>query len=63
MLEEIPPVLWHEIGSYRIDHFSFSPTRGMVGGIILEWNSVILSGNLVQVGEFSVTVDFCLLER
>ncbi|KAH7665893.1 Exodeoxyribonuclease III protein [Dioscorea alata] len=60
-LEMINPSVWREIGGLRIDKYVYSPEKGSAGGIILGWNSAMLSGNIVFVGEFSVTADFCSL--
>lgn len=58
-LEDISLMTWREIGGTFIDQFSFIPVRGSAGGVILGWNNLVVTGQLVQVGVFSLTVDFC----
>lgn len=57
-LEEISLASWREIGGSRLDQFLCVPARGTAGGIIIGWNSGILTGKLVKKGLFSLTVDF-----
>lgn len=58
-LEDISSTTWREIGGVSIDQFSFLPVRRSAGGVILGCNSLVVSGQLVQVGVFSLMVDFC----
>lgn len=58
-LEEVPPSVWREIGGSRLDQFFFVPALGTAGGIILGWNSVLMSGNLLRMGTFNIKVEFC----
>lgn len=46
--------MWREIGGHWLNQFLFLP-----GGILIRWNSAILTGQLVQVGKFSLIVNFC----
>ncbi|KAH7669135.1 DNase I-like protein [Dioscorea alata] len=57
-LDAIPPMLWREIGGGRLDQFEFIPARGTAGGIILGWNSSILTGTIAQLGSHCLSVDF-----
>lgn len=57
-LEEISLASWREIGGHRLDNFCFVPARGSAGGIIIGWNSAILTGTFVSGGTFSLTVKF-----
>lgn len=57
-LEMIQPAIWRDIGGTSLDKFVFISAKGSTGGIVIGWNSALLTGALVQVGEFSVTVDF-----
>lgn len=45
-LEDISGTLWREIGGPRLDKFVFLPAIGSSGGIIVGWNSVLLSGTV-----------------
>lgn len=58
-LDEISLSTWRKIGGNRLDQFEFVPARGSVGGIILGWNSILLSSKLERVGAFRLTVNFC----
>lgn len=58
-LAEVSKSTWCEIGGSRLDHFGFLPARGSAGGIVLGWNSALLTGNIIRIGAFSLTVDFC----
>lgn len=57
-LEEITTSTWHGIGGSRLDQFAYIPMKGLVDGIIIGWNSVLLVGKIEQLGEFSLTVEF-----
>lgn len=57
-LDQISPALWREIGGRRLDEFYFIPARGSAGGIIIGWNSAILSGAILFKGTFSLTMEF-----
>ncbi|KAH7685642.1 DNase I-like protein [Dioscorea alata] len=58
-LEVISSAMWREIGGSRLNQLFYCPARGSAGGIVIGWNDTILKGDLVKVGEFSLTVDFC----
>lgn len=57
-LESIPDATWREIGGPRLDKFVFLPSAGASGGIVIGWNSVILTVSDATKGDFSVSVDF-----
>lgn len=56
--EEISQAAWRVIGESKLDQFCYVPARGTAGGIVIGWNSVILTRKLVKKGYFSLTVDF-----
>ncbi|KAH7672068.1 RNA-directed DNA polymerase protein [Dioscorea alata] len=58
-LEEVSPVTWRELGGGRLDQFFTLPARGSAGGIIIGWNSTIMSAKLLHIGLFSLIVEFC----
>lgn len=57
-LDGISQATWREIGGCRIDHFACVPAVGSAGGIIIGWNSSVLSGRVLSVGEFCLTIEF-----
>lgn len=42
-----------------LDLFAFVPARRLAGEIIVDWNSVVLTGKVLNVGEFSLMIEFC----
>ena len=42
----------------RFDKFSFSPSQGASGGILVGWNSSIFSGQVLEINNFAVTILF-----
>ena len=42
----------------QFDTFAFAPSVGASGGILAVWNSVVLSGVLVEIQSFAVVVRF-----
>ena len=42
----------------RFDSFAYSPSIGASGGIVVLWNSSILTGRLIEVKQFGVIVHF-----
>ncbi|KAH7690481.1 RNA-directed DNA polymerase protein [Dioscorea alata] len=58
-LEEISPSIWREVGGGRLDQFFMVPAHGSAGGIIISWNSAIMSAKLLNIGTFSLTMEFC----
>lgn len=55
--------MWREIGGSRLDQFAYVPAKGSAGGMIIGWNSAILTRRVVTVGEFSLMIDFiCKLD-
>lgn len=50
---------WREIGGSHIDQFALVPTLGSASGIIVGWNSSVLTSKVLSVGEFSLTIEFC----
>lgn len=47
-LKDISPASWREIGGNHLDQFfNFVPARGTAGGIIIGWNSAIMTGKLL----------------
>lgn len=57
-LELVSQLLWCEIGGPRLDQFAFAPAKGSAGGIIVGWNSADIIGQVMFVGEFSLTMAF-----
>lgn len=51
-------MVWREISGTRLDQFEFNPARGSAGGIIVRWNSAVVTGKVLSVGEFSLAVEF-----
>lgn len=62
-LEEISPAVWREISGSRLDQFCFVPANGSTGGIIVNWNSGILTDKLLNRVIFSLTVEFCSIRE
>lgn len=58
-LESISAAMWREIGGPHLDKFVFLPSIGASGGMIIGWNSVLLTGSLVFEGKFCMSMDFC----
>ncbi|KAH7657855.1 DNase I-like protein [Dioscorea alata] len=57
-LEGISPSIWREIGGGRLDQFLMVLARRSPGGIIIGWNSVLMSAKLLSAGTFSLTMEF-----
>lgn len=57
-LISITAATWRKLGGPRLDKFIFLPSIGASGGIIIGWNSVLLTGAVSSRGAFSVSVDF-----
>lgn len=58
-LELVSRALWGEIGGTHLDQCALVPAKSSSDGIIVDWNSVVLNGRAVSVGEFSLTIEFC----
>lgn len=57
-MECVSQALWREISGSQLDHFAFVPALSSVGGIIVGWNSSILDGKVLRVGDYSLTIEF-----
>lgn len=57
--KDISPAMWCKISGWWLNQFLFLPAHGSTGGIVIGWNSVVLTGQLVQVGEFNLMGYFC----
>lgn len=57
-LEVVSLAMWRDIGGTKLDEFAFVPAVGSAGGIIIGWNSGLLKGQIINIGSFSLTVDF-----
>lgn len=57
-LQEIHSSVWRSIGGSRFDSFNFLPAIGTAGGIIIAWDSTLLTGTLVHKGTFSLSISF-----
>lgn len=60
MLEEISDSTWRKIGGCRLDKFCFIPARGSAGGIVIGWNSALMTGTLVGRGNSRFRLSFIL---
>lgn len=57
-LADFPNAIWREVGGSKFDDFAFVPARGSAGGMVIGWNSSILTGSVLFIGGFCLTVEF-----
>lgn len=59
-LHTISGITWREISGPRLDQFSFLPSIGMLGDIIVGWNSVLIKGSIAMRESFAYLSIFVL---
>lgn len=57
-LQNVHQSLWRSFGHRLLDTYEYLHSFGSIGGIIISWDSTEVSGSLLYVGSFSLSVKF-----
>lgn len=57
-LAKVPNAIWREVGGTKLDIFASLPARSSTGGMVISWNSSLLTDKVIFTEVFCLTVEF-----